>query len=733
MNKKPGPARFIIRAALLISIILTAVPTAMPVDAHAATKSVALKEFQTKAGPVRFMGSASQHDFYIPLYAKELLQSIELELEYTNSISLLSGISQIVVMADGFVIGQTGLMGSSPGGREKFTIPVELLNGNIMRLTLMVSQHYETDCENPNAGQLWTDINPVKSRLIFKWHSMPERPGLRNWINTFSPSDPFLTRAAIIIPESDRRWLDAACAISAWLTSVRSYRPLEFRVSTTPVAGIPNIILGPESFIRTTLDAAASRLVTDPETGRRPVLNLPAKVTGPLVATISIPLPDKSAIQCLVVTGTDTREAVSAALKLATVQQNWPENRWLSLKPGKPPALPPFKRDCLVPETDYTFRELGLNSSMVFQGMGVVEKSVTVHIPPEMFRQENRYAKLHLDIIYSAGLREDSSLHINVNGTLTGSIPLNNPEGKTFTDYLINIPMSFFKGGHNELSFKAVMKPFRAQKCAPVGQESMVTTILNSSEISIPSGFKHYTLPDLSLLMDDMFPYSFSVENQKPTALIVREVNNISIFESVVNFCAMFARRLHTPFNYLHIINGLAKDFDGHAVFIGTVNGIAVDVKKALPIYSSPNTLKYLLPGKKQAVLDITNSMKDSRLLITELEFPQGTTRTALVITAENASVVRHGITLLSGACGDRLYGDTALVDTTSGDAHSYSMNNTYQTGRLGIQGPAGNWLTSRPMYYYPLLVIVVLITGIMAFYLVKRRNRMRRESFEDE
>ncbi len=733
MNIPPGKLPYLLRLSLVMSVIATATLAALPLQAYAVSKSVALKEFQTKAGPVRFFGASSQHDFYIPLYAKDLLQSIELDVEYTNSISLISGISQMVVMADGFVTGQAGLMGSSPGGRERFIIPAELLNGDIMRLTLMVNQHYDTDCESPNAGQLWTDINPVKSRLIFTWRSMPERTGLRQWINTFSPSNPFLSRAAIIIPESGRGWLDATCAISAWLTSVRSYRPLEFRVSTKPVSGMPNVILGPEPFIKSTLDAAAALLDPDPETGRRPVLSLPAEVTGPFIATMPIPLPRNNTIPCLIVTGRNTQEAVSAAMKLAEVQQNWPENNWLSLDAAAPPPLPPYKRDCLVPETDYSFRELGLYSNMVFEGMGVVEKSVTVHIPPEIFRQENRYAKLHLDIIYSAGLREDSSLHINVNGTLTGSIPLNNPDGKTFTDYLINIPMSFFKGGHNNLSFKVVMKPFRAQKCAPVGQESMVTTILNSSEISIPTGFKHYSLPDLALLMDDMFPYSFSVENRKPTALIVREARNIKIFESVVNFSALFARRLGTPYNYLHITKGLAKDFDGNAVFIETVDHIEVDIRKDIPIFGSPDKLKYLLPGKKEVVLNITNSMKDSRMLITELEFPQGSTRTALVLTAEDASVLRKGIRLISGSPASRLYGDTTLIDTTTGDMQSYSMNRQYQTGRLGIQGPAGNWLTSRPEYYYPLLLIVVLVTGVMAFYLIKRRNRMRRETFEDE
>jgi hypothetical protein len=562
---------------------------------------------------------------------------------------------------------------------------------------------------------------------------MPQRPNLRGWVNTFSPSNPFLSRAAIVIPEAGTTWIDSASAISTWLTSVRSYRPLEFTVSTSPVPGIPNVILGPESFIRTILDHAAEQLDIDPKTGKKPVLNLPGRVNGPTVATISIPLPDKGAISCLAVTGRKVDEAVYAAMRLAAVQQNWPENRWLALEPGEVPALPPYRRDCLVPKRDYSFSDLGLYGSMVFEGMGVVEQSVSIHIPPEIFRQENRYAKLHLDIIYSAGLREDSSLHVNVNKTLAGSIPLSNPEGKTFTDYLINIPMSFFKGGHNDLSFKVVMKPYRAQKCAPVGQESMVTTILNSSEISIPSGFEHYSLPDLSLLMDDMFPCSLGVEKGKATALVVRELRNMDIFESVVNFCAMFAKRLGTPYNYLSITNGLGKDFDGDAVFLGTIDGIAVDVRKALPIYGSQTTLKYMLPQHEQVMLNITNGITDSRMLVTELEFPQDSARTALVITAASTGTIRQGLKIVTSVGGARIYGDTALVDTGTGEIQSYSMNREFQVGRIGIQGSVGNWITSKPEYYYPLLVAVVLISGIAALYLVKRRNRMRRESVEDE
>ena len=715
-------------AVMLVATVICVVCT--PALVMGVERSVALKEFRTIPGPIKFSGSSAYHDIYVPIYQKSLLKAITLDIEYMNSISLLPDISQLVVLADGFVIGQTSLAGSRQGGRVRYNIPVELLNGEIMRLSFKVNQHYETDCENPIAGQLWTDINPVKSRLTFTWNSTPDRQGIRGWVKSFSPSNPLLNRAAIVVPETGSTWLEAASNMAAWLASLRKYRPLELDVSLTPVKGIPNIIIGPDTFIRTTFErvTAAFRESSDNVT----VINFPESVTGPMVATVAIPFPDDNFTNCLIVTGRDESQVLEASRLVAMVEQDWPENNRLLLKPGVATQPPPYRRNCMVPERDYTLEELGLYSNMSFEGMGVDEKSISVYIPPELFRQENRYAKLYLDIVYSAGLREDSSLHINVNDTLAGSIPLNNPDGRTFTNYLVNIPMSFFRGGHNSLSFKAVMKPFRSQKCAPVGQESMVTTILNTSVISIPSGFEHYTLPNLSVFLDDMFPYSLTLEKQKGITLVIPELDNMDIFKAAVNFAAMFAKQLATPFNYLEFTDRPDDNVPGDTIFIGTLDSLPDDFRKSLPIFPEAHRLKYFLPGKEETAIFISNSIRDSRMMITELEFPIGTGKTAVAFAAQRADIINRGMKIVAQSGASKIYGDTALVDTITRQIQSFSINRNYKIGRLGIQGSVGNWLTSRPEYYYPILVIIVLITAMGVLYLVRRRNRMRMESLDD-
>ncbi len=719
--------RFFLTINKTIEAILFLFILSLPLDtAHAYSQGVALKEFQTAPGPIEFLGASARHDIYVPIYAREMLESIDVELTYTNSVSLLPDISQIIVLADEFVVGQAAISGTRAGGRNTFIIPAELLNSDTMRLSIKVNQHYDTDCENPLAKQLWTHVNPVKSRLVFNWKARPGCTTLRKWFNMLSPSNPFLEEAVIVVPETGMEWIESASDIAAWLASVRQYRHLYLRISNSIVPGLPNIIIGPEEFARKKIENVAELFEREGKRAAR--AELPGPISGPAAALFNIEFPDGSRSCCLAVTGPDADQARTAASSLAVVQQNWPENRLMLLDTTKP-SLPPYSRACLRPEKEYTFRELGLYSNMNFEGMGVKEKSLSIYVPPELYRQENIYAKLHLDLIYSAGLREDSSLHINVNSTLAGSIGLNNPEGQAFSNYLINIPMSFFRPGHNALSFKVIMKPFRAQKCAPVGQESMVTAILDSSELSIPSGFEHYRLPDIALLMDDMFPISLGVEKGETPHLVIPDPTDINIFEAAVNFSAMFASRLHTPFNYLSFTTGLPEDSSGDTVFLSTISGLPADLKAEMPAFGSGDRLEYMLPGTREEVMELKNSITDSRLILTELEFPPGSTQTAFVITALSSPAIRNGMELIAGSGASMLHGDTALVDTETKNIRSYSLNRKYQRGRLGLQGPAGNWLTSRPEYYYPILGAVVFITAISVLYLIRRRRKMRETS----
>jgi len=701
--------------------------TLLGAKACAEQRRVALKEFQSQPGAIRFNGVSDRHDMFIPVYNRDFLQSIELDLQYINSAALIPGISQLTVQVDGFTVGQIGLVPSKPEGSARIDIPVELLNTDTMRLTLKVIQHYDRECEAPDSEQLWTEINPVKSALTFGYIGTSQSPTLRRWINMFSPANPFLSKATIVIPEANIGWLRAAAAVSTWLTKVRNYRPLEFDVKLQFSPGSPNIIMGPRDFIEQTLEKAAT-LSENEGSANTLHTSLPGRIEGPVVGTLLVRRPEKRPTFCLVISGATGDQAVSAARRVAVVLQDWPENDWLSLDSNPSWHPPEFRRDCLRPGISYTMKKLGLYDDMLFKGLDAQERALTLHVPPEVFRQENLFVNLKLDLVYAAGLREDSTLHIKVNGTLASSIPLDDPKGKTFTDYLVKIPMSFFKPGHNLISFRAIMKPFRAYKCTPLGQEGMATAILSSSKITIPKGHEYYHLPELALAMDDMFPFSLAVEKKNPPTLIIPEPGNLYNFEAAVNFAALFARRLKSSIAHFSITDGLRKTSGNDIIFIGTLDKLPEALKQSLPLFGAPHPLKYLLSRKKKAVLSVKNHFSDTRLLVTEFEYPDGSARTALIITAMKNETIDNGLRLINGPVANRLSGDTALVDVKTGEVKTYHMNRQFPVGHIGIQGKTGNWLVSRPEYYYPLLAIVVLITALLARSLIRRRKKIRND-----
>lgn len=697
---------------------------------HAASRSVQLKEFQSTPGPFRFTGLSSRHDIYVPLYGLEELHHIEVTLAYTNSVALLPRISQISVMADDFTVGQKSLSPSTPQGRLRVSIPAELLLSDAMRLSIKVEQHYNPECEAPTAGMLWTEVDPLKSHITFVYSGRVERPDMRHWIAMFSTDNPFLSKAAVVVPENGLQWLKCACSAVSWLGSLRKYRPLTIVTAHKLVPGMPNIIMGPQDFVQTVLDNAVKPLrEKEPEKDFR--VEIPEDTQGPAIGTVMVPQLESNAVFSLVITGRDASDILFASRQAGTILSDYPENQWVFIDTKFSTPSRPYQRQCLSKETEYTFSRLGLTGNMNFTGLEAGEQGITVYVPPEMFRQENRYAQLALDFVYSAGLREDSVLHIKVNGTLAGSIPLNNPEGKTYVDYLTNIPMSFFRGGHNRLSFRAVMKPLQAQKCAPLSTSSMVTTILASSTIKLPDGFSHYDLPSLSLVQDDMFPYSMEVEKGTRPIMVVPEHTDSTIFQAAVNFCLFFAKKLDTPYNQLEISASLPQEVTTNSILIGTPRALPDTVASMLPLLGNKYLAKYRLPWKDLEILRARNELHDSRLMLSQFEYPDGSTKTALVITATKADTIDRGIRrLLTNP--PALSEDTVLFDVKTGAADAYHFNRHFHTGRLGLQGTTGNWLTSRPEYYYTLLAALVIVTGLTAYLLIRRRNRIRLEESED-
>ena len=85
------------------------------------------------------------------------------------------------------VVAQIGLKANAPLTVADIDLPVELLHGGSNRLTFMAAQHYTNDCENPNAAELWSQIDTNRSRLTIAGRTVDVAPRLSELQDLIGP------------------------------------------------------------------------------------------------------------------------------------------------------------------------------------------------------------------------------------------------------------------------------------------------------------------------------------------------------------------------------------------------------------------------------------------------------------------------------------------------------------------------------------------------------------------
>ncbi|TDJ30312.1 MAG: hypothetical protein E2O55_01555, partial [Gammaproteobacteria bacterium] len=113
--------------------------------------------------------AADRYTFYIPLSPRVRLRRATLALAFTNSISMFETRSQLRVRVNGRVVGQTLLDARNPVRELSVDIPPDLMDPGYNEMEFQVSQHYVSQCENPMAPELWTNIDTSKSTLKFEY------------------------------------------------------------------------------------------------------------------------------------------------------------------------------------------------------------------------------------------------------------------------------------------------------------------------------------------------------------------------------------------------------------------------------------------------------------------------------------------------------------------------------------------------------------------------------------
>ena len=293
-------------AAEQVSRIVEPVVPQGPVSAIAGAPvkfTFPLSKFVPAPGPLRLRDASNEAKIAIPLSARLKPTSMQVSLVLTNSIALVAAKSALVVRFNDATLGQIRLDPNSPNAAVRINIPVDLLRAGFNTLSLGVSQHTADQCEDPEAPELWTEIDTAQSAIDMtaEYRAGPFR--LTDFDAFMAPGIGGTRTLGIVTAgaSADAATLGAGALVAQAAALRAQYEPVKVRklaLTDADWAADDHALVGTSAELATALGAEEA-----------------AKITGPYLAFSAL---DKRQTR-LVVSGKTAQDVATAAQALAAI------------------------------------------------------------------------------------------------------------------------------------------------------------------------------------------------------------------------------------------------------------------------------------------------------------------------------------------------------------------------------------------------------------------------------
>ncbi|WP_200284234.1 cellulose biosynthesis cyclic di-GMP-binding regulatory protein BcsB [Rhabdochromatium marinum] len=550
------------------------------------------------SGQTRLMlqGANARADVDLPLPARWAPQTFMLKLKYRNSVSLDPDRSQLRLVLNGLVIGQFPLDPSQPEGEARVRLPIDLLQAGFNQLSFAVAQHtVELKCEDPNAPELWTQIDTRASILTLEYRPWLPSNSLATLAN-FAPRQAWgQARLRISTPLSDGRANPDQLKWGALISQVAAvnvpYQPLDIRLESTTAT------------FKEDVDRYGDLVVVGTKEQLRGYLgeDWAADVTGAYIGinTSAKPVADQPDLAMLVVSGRDEAEVTRASASLAKMNMRLPDVPAVLVEDLQLPDIPAdIGPKALVGGVTASFADLGVPTTTMTSPMAPATlfpdangKNVSVDLPTSLgldfwvpagfFPGRTQYGTLTLNYGYGARMREDSVLNLSLNGLFLRAIPLNQPAGSVDVGYEVRFPTELLRAGQNRLELSPMLAPSHAGECEFRHGNNLLLTVYGDSTLRLPPGPRMATLPDLDLLARAGFPWLRAPAGDNLAVQLTDTTPEIT--SAAWTLLARMAQIKGSPLYHLDI--GQQPDSQGRErLVIGPVDALDSELRAAAPI-----------------------------------------------------------------------------------------------------------------------------------------------------
>lgn len=553
--------------------------------------SSTLMQFMPNPGPINLHGGNSQKSLSLPIAKRMRIDKAILHLVATNSVSLLKPPSQLRIMLDGQVVAQIHLSPDLPEIRADIALPTALLTQGYRTLTFAAGLRYTEDCQDSSDPSLWVQINTGKSWMELRGGLNPDKPKLSMLDDVFDPKLWGPASVDIMMPgnlsASHLEWGDMA----AQAVSLRyGYKPVKFQVENVLSArqqsgdSTQQVYLNPEQVRSSTAILIGTQHDLAPYLGE----GLRTKINGPFLGIY--PLGTSHTHLVLVISGKDNKEVFTALKSILYLNMPYMDEQSMTIDGVQATAIPGRDaRNLVFPGQSISFSDLGLHShTFRFLDPG---STLTFKLPAGLYAPVDAMADLHLRFAYGAEMRKDSDLNIYVNGKFFRAIALDVNSGGYFTDYRLGIPLQLLHAGTNQIRFTTAMMPLVSGKCGAINTRNLLFTLFGTSTLTLPNAGYINTLPDLSLLGDQIgFPYATGEDGGQFDVILPHATTMTA--SAAIEFIAKLTQVRGLPLPDVHFYSAMPQPgkLSGNMLLVGTADNLPTQILKGGPLALGPHT-----------------------------------------------------------------------------------------------------------------------------------------------
>ncbi len=658
-----------------------------------------LAALRAQPGAIRLDGAQASDRVSFAIAPQADIQSARLIVRHVSGRAQEGTKPQLRLGLNGRFIAQVDGVTEHAAAVNEIVLDPSLLVSGFNTLQIDAVQRYTYGCQDPDAAELWTDIDTSRSYVEVIYARQPFSGSLADLGAVVTAGVGGVDDLGLIVAGGEMtadslRW--GALASQAVANRLGYIVPRISRLDGASAKQTDLIAIGTPEQLAGIAPAQLAALK-----GEDSWLSI-----GPSPADPS---------RFLIVASGRTPAAIEGAVR-ALAAGNFPlsDTASLILSPDEvPKGNLMARKQTLRTDAKYTLKDLGLaNASVLGKEHG--EASLSLDLPADIRFRDKAEILLSLDFAYGAGLDDKSVVNILINDQFQRAIRLTNPDGEVTPGYEIGIPAAAFRPGQNRIRFAVEMSTGAAGECAARNTRHLAFILKDTSTLTLPPADQYVELPNLALLSEAGFPYTGA--GTQPVSIRATDTGSDTA-AAVWTLTARLGQIYGTVFTDASFGFGLDLP-EAHTLIVGA----RPDLKGFLP--AELNMSNLLSDGAADGFTRnvSTIDLGENGLLI-EGESPQAPGRLVTVLTAETSEQLlvstralvqpSHWSQLQGGAAVWREHAATVVTQAPGPGFKIGSMRPAEKARMTSGRAPWG-WIISIAAVLFALAAALALIARYM-------------------